>query len=130
MRQEEWSGMRVKGAERKPKVSPTCSEFDALLCNEEQMSKRKIGRIRAFLLCLCVASAGLAVFTSYAQNSSGTFLVFGPMEYTRNSDQPIITTKQFTVAQPNAVYYLRIYNGGLNHQYSKEAMLTATAGKT
>ena len=42
---------------------------------------------------------------------SGTFTVFGPQSFVRDSSTPDTITSQFSVLNPQTTYTLQIYNG-------------------
>ncbi len=44
---------------------------------------------------------------------AGTFIAFGPQNYTRATGNPVTVITSFTVLNPNTTYTLRINNGGL-----------------
>jgi hypothetical protein len=61
------------------------------------------------LLCLF---AGFLVFLP-SLVYSGSFVAFGPESYTRAAGNPVTVLRAFTVRNPNTIYTLQIYNGGL-----------------
>src|SRR5574342_731028 len=44
---------------------------------------------------------------------SGSFVAFGPENYTRAAGSPSTVVRAFTVRNPNTICALQIYNGGL-----------------
>ena len=51
------------------------------------------------------------IFPSFSH--AGTFVAFGPQNYTRGTGKPVPITSTFTVLNPNTGYTIRINNGGL-----------------
>ena len=60
-----------------------------------------------------VFSLLLSLFVWIPSSWSGTFTVFGPQTYTRDSGNPVTVTSNFSVFNPNTTYTLEIQNGGL-----------------
>jgi hypothetical protein len=44
---------------------------------------------------------------------AGAFTAFGPETFTRGTGDPVTVTRSFSVLNPNTIYTLNIYNGGL-----------------
>ena len=57
------------------------------------------------------------------QSSSGTFLVFGPINYMRDK---VPVTTNFVIRNPNILYTLRIFNGGKNGQFARSSSASVT----
>lgn len=48
-----------------------------------------------------------------ASANAGSFTVYGPQNYTRNTGAPVTVTNNFSVLNPNTQYTLKVFNGGL-----------------
>ena len=48
--------------------------------------------------------------------NAGTFVAFGPQNYTRATGKPATQTENFSILNPNTSYTLHIYNGGRGNQ--------------
>ncbi|HEX5433640.1 MAG TPA: hypothetical protein VFY05_05340, partial [Candidatus Angelobacter sp.] len=61
-----------------------------------------------FLLAVTFSVAFLS-----ATGWSGTFTIYGPQTYVRNTGDPVTVSNTFTVLNPNTQFTLRVHNGGL-----------------
>jgi hypothetical protein len=50
---------------------------------------------------------------------AGTWVAYGPQSFVRTSRTATTTTVNFSVSNPNTLYYLRLNNGGINAQYAR-----------
>ena len=48
------------------------------------------------------------------ESLAGTFVTFGPQDYTRGTGKPVEVTHSFNVRNPNTDYLLHLINGGAN----------------
>ena len=97
------------------RISNICTKLGDHTSNGRQAR----GRVTVITALLLLASS--AFLFSLAESSSlpGTFLVFGPEDFVRGSGQAVPVTRNFPVPNPNADYFLLIYNGGKRQQYPK-----------
>src|SRR2546425_12353639 len=61
----------------------------------------------------------LIVFGIATGASAQNFTARAPEDFVRDSGQPTVVTRPFTVTVPSANYTLVIYNGGSNNQYDR-----------
>ncbi len=61
---------------------------------------------------------GFAVYLflsfGFSDALAGTFIAFGPQNYSRGQGEPVMVPANFTVSNPNTSYTLQIINGGIN----------------
>jgi len=83
-----------------------------LLQTQSMTYRQRLPRVRSPLKALRWFFALL--FISVPSGAfPGTFVGFGPQNYTRGTGDPVVVTNAFTVQNPNTTYTLQIYNGGL-----------------
>ena len=70
---------------------------------------------RSLITGFAASSILLSAVCCYA----GTFTTFGPKAFTRGSGSPVAETASFNIKNPNTTYTLKVYNGGINSEYSK-----------
>src|SRR5437667_4557631 len=65
-------------------------------------------------LKLRLALGCLAILLGPCPAFAGTFTVFGPQTYVRNTGQPITVSNAFSILNPNTQYTLHIQNSGIS----------------
>ena len=72
---------------------------------EKVFSVAKVAGVRLVLIAALILS-------SASVSLGGTFVAFGPENYTRDTGQPVAVTTSFTILNPDTNYTLLINNGG------------------
>lgn len=63
--------------------------------------------------------AAVSIFISAASCYAGTFTAYGPRTFVRGIGQPATETASFNIKNPNTLYTLHIYNGGIGSERSR-----------
>jgi len=70
--------------------------------------------IKILLMLICAL-----MFPASDYANAGAFTAFGPKTFVRSTGKPVVETFSFSIRTLDTTYTLKLYNGGLNSEYSK-----------